>query len=98
MALHSRLICGNQEWVLSIIGPSEEIEKTQLNALYKNLHVSPACCTIDFSRATIPFQQALQLIMWLQPYVSDVQIAGCNSQLLTQLQQKMAVDTQIRFL
>lgn len=88
MTLHSRLICGDQEWVLSIIGSFDKHIQQDVKSLYSGLVKQPTCCTVDFSKATVAAHQAMSILVMLQQYVSAIQITGCNQQLLMQLQQQ----------
>jgi hypothetical protein len=99
MAFHSRLISGQTEWVLSIIGAIEPANQQEVKELYHSFPNPPACCTVDFSQALTEVKTALEILRLLSRYIPSIQIIGCSSPWIALLRSEAGSSVErIRFL
>ncbi len=85
MPITSRLICGGQELVISVIGPFSREHKHEFLKSYRELTAQPEECTVDLSQTENVDPSAFRLLVLLRKDSERVRIIGCDSQLLQQL-------------
>ena len=98
MSFHSRLLGGNQEWVISIIGALNQQNQAELTELSHSFHQKPLLCTIDFSKADELNDETLTKLLTIPLDFEKIQIIGCSSALLNRIKYHEAANHNIGFL